>query len=124
MGFSDYVEFMYTDKLTITRYVEVENTDGTTGEMKDDSLGLIDIPCHISSVKMDERSGNWDADEVEASVKIFLSPKTKIFKGDRVKADRYIGGVIVQSYEGYAGDPLMYDLAQEFILLEKRIKEQ
>lgn len=124
MSFSTYLDIMYTDKLTITRYIEIKNEDGTTGEAKDESLDLKDIPCHISSQKMDERSRNWDTDQVEASVKIFLSPKTKIFKGDRVEADRYIGGIKVQSYHGYAGDPLIYDLAQEFMLLEKRVKEK
>lgn len=114
---------MYTDKLRIIRYLEVENDDGTTGEEIDTSKELTDIPCRISSLKMDERNrANWDTDEVEARVKIFISPDVKILKADEVIADRYINGVKVQSYKGHAGDPLIYDLAQEFILLEKRVK--
>lgn len=123
MSFRNYVERMYTDKLQVIRYKEVDNEDGTTGEKIDESKELVDIPCRISSLKMDERNqANWDTDEVEARVKIFLSPTVKILKGDEIIADRYLNGVKVQSYKGYAGDPLIYDLAQEFILLEKRVK--
>lgn len=123
MSFRSYVENLYTDKLKIIRYTVVENDDGTTGEAVDESQELNNIPCHISSLKMDERNqANWDTDEVEARVKIFLSPVTKIAKGDEIIADRYLNGVKVQTYKGFAGDPLLYDLAQEFILLEKRVK--
>lgn len=123
MSFRSYVERMYTDKLRIIRYTDIENDDGTTGEVIDSSKELVDIPCHISSLKMDERNqANWDTDEVEARVKIFISPDVKILKADEVIADKYINGVKVQSYKGHAGDPLIYDLAQEFILLEKRVK--
>ena len=122
MNFHKYIEKMYVDKLTIVRYVKVKNDDGTTGHVRDTSLA--DIPCHISSLKQDERNmTNWDADEVEAKVKVFLSPfGVKVQKGDEVIADKYLNGVKVQSYKGFAGDPLFYDLAQQFILLEKRIK--
>lgn len=125
MSFRSYIENIYTDKLKIIRYTDVDNDDGTTGEIVDESQDLNNIPCHISSLKMDERNQeNWDTDEVEARVKIFLSPTTKIVKGDEVVADRYLNGVKVQSYKGHVGDPLIYDLAQEFILLEKRVKNQ
>lgn len=123
MSFRSYVENIYMDRLQVVRYTEVENADGTTGEIADESKSLVDIPCHISTLKMDERNqANWDTDEVEARVKIFLSPTVKILKGDKIIADRYLNGVKVQTYKGYAGDPLLYDLAQEFILLEKRVK--
>ena len=122
MMFHKYIEKMYTDRLSIIRYKEIENEDGTTGQAVDESIAV--IPCHISSLKEDERNtANWDTDEVEARVKVFLSPyDIPIKKGDEVIADRYLNGVKVQTYKGYAGDPLFYDLAQQFILLEKRVK--
>lgn len=123
MSFAKYIAKMYTDKLTIIRYIESDNEDGTTGQIRDPSEDLIDVPCRISSLKQDEKDlTNWDVDETVASVKIFLSPDIKICKGDEVIADRYINGIKVQTYKGNAGDPMVYDLAQEFILLEKRVK--
>jgi hypothetical protein len=123
MSFAKYINKMYTDKLTVIRYVEIDNEDGTTGVSADPSEELKDIPCRISTLKEDEKDlSNWDIDETMGRVKIFLSPDIRIYKGDEVIADRYINGVKVQSYKGNAGDPMIYDLAQEFILLEKRVK--
>lgn len=123
MSFAKYINKMYTDKLTVIRYIETDNEDGTTGVSADPSEELKDIPCRISTLKEDEKDlSNWDIDETMDRVKIFLSPDIRIYKGDEVIADRYINGVKVQSYKGNAGDPMIYDLAQEFILLEKRVK--
>lgn len=123
MSFAKYIERMYTDKLTIVRYVEADNADGTSGVVRDTSKDINGISCHISALKEDERdTSNWDIDETVAKVKIFLSPGVEIQKGDEIIAERYVGGKKVQTYKGYAGDPMVYDLAQQFILLEKRVK--
>ena len=118
-----YASILYTDTLQINRYKDVDNDDGTTGRVLDPSKELMDIPCHISSVKPDERDlDNWEVDEVMARVNIFLSPKTKVYKGDEVIVRRCLNGKVVQTYRGFAGDPMLYNLAQQFILLEKRVK--
>lgn len=123
MSFANYITYMYSDKMTIVRHVEVDREDGTTDTVVDPSTQLKDIPCRISTLKQDEKDlVNWDVDETYATVKIFLSPDIRVHKGDEIIADRYINGVKVQSYKGNAGDPMVYDLAQEFRLLEKRVK--
>lgn len=123
MSFKSWIEKTYQDKLTIKRYTTVDNPDGTTGDAQDKSAELIDIPCRISSLKQDERDRvNWEVDEVEARVMIFLSPDIRVKKGDEVVVSKCINGVEVNSYKGYAGDPMVYDLAQQFILFEKRVK--
>lgn len=123
MGFANYITYMYSDKMTIVRHVEVDREDGTTDTIVDPSMQLKDIPCRISALKQDEKDlVNWDVDETVATVKIFLSPDIRVCKGDEIIADKYINGVKVQSYKGNAGDPMVYDLAQEFRLLEKRVK--
>lgn len=123
MSFANYITYMYSDKMTIVRRVEVDREDGTTDTVVDPSTQLKDIPCRISTLKQDEKDlVNWDVDETYATVKIFLSPDIRVHKGDEIIADRYINGVKVQSYKGNAGDPMVYDLAQEFRLLEKRVK--
>lgn len=123
MSFARYITAIYPDKLEIVRYKEVDREDGTTTTVVDPSMELKDIPCRISSLKQDEKDlTNWDVDETVATVKIFLSPDVRVFKGDEIIADRYINGVKVQTYKGNAGDPMVYDLAQEFRLLEKRVK--
>lgn len=123
MKISSYIEKTYKDKLTIIRYVSTENADGTTGEVQDPSEDLVDIPCRISMLKPDERDGDTpDADGTFTRVKIFLNPKYPVFKSDRLIADQYLEGVKVQSFEGRAGDPFIYDLSQEVVLVEKRVK--
>lgn len=123
MKLSSYVEKTYKDKLTIIRYVSVENADGTTGEAQDHAEDLVDIPCRISMLKPDERDGDTpDVDGTFTRVKIFLSPIYTVFKSDRLIADQYLEGVKVQSFEGRAGDPFIYDLSQEVILVENRVK--
>ena len=123
MSFANYITYMYSDKMTIVRHVEVDREDGTTDTIVDPSTQLKDIPCRISALKQDEKDlASWDVDETYATVKIFLSPDIRVHKGDEIIADRYINGVKVQSYKGNAGDPMVYDLAQEFRLLEKRVK--
>lgn len=123
MSFASYITAMYQDKMAIVRHVEVDREDGTTDTVIGPSAGLKDIPCRISALKQDEKDVvNWDVDETVATVKIFLSPDVKVYKGDEIIADRYINGAKVQTYKGNAGDPMVYDLAQEFRLLEKRVK--
>lgn len=121
---SKYVEKIYTDRLSIIRYKAAENDDGTTGQVLDSSSELSDIPCHISILKADEANTvSTDVDDVNARFKLFTSPTVKIRKGDKLKVDKYLGKAIVQSYEGKASDPVFYDLSQEIILLEKRVKK-
>ncbi|NCU30380.1 hypothetical protein EOM57_01095 [Candidatus Saccharibacteria bacterium] len=119
-----YVNMMYRDKLSIIRYVPVENNDGTTGQEQDKSSELSGVPCHISILKADEANTvSTDVDDVSARFKIFTSPSVEIHKGDMLEADKYLGEVKVQSYKGKASDPVFYDLSQEIILLEKRVKK-
>ena len=120
MRLSKYVSNTYKDKLTIIRYVKIDNDDGTTGETQDPSPELVDIPCRISMLKPDERDTvTPDVDECYMRVKPFLDPHIEVKKSDKLIADQYLGGVKVQTYEGRAGKPFIYDLAQEVVLLEK-----
>lgn len=120
---SKYVTKIYRDRLSIIRYKAVENADGTTGQELDTSRELSDIPCHISVLKPDEaNTASVDVDDVSARFKVFTSPSVNIRKGDRLRVDKYIGLTVKQSYEGKASDPVFYDVAQEIILLEKRVK--
>lgn len=74
-------------------------------------------------LKPDERNGDTpDADDTFTRVKIFLNPRYPVFKSDRLIADQYLEGVKVQSFKGRAGAPFIYDLSQEVVLVEKRVK--
>lgn len=124
MDLSKYVaNIMYNDKLNIIRYKDVDNGDGTSGKELDTSGKVTDIPCHISILKADEASAaSVDVEDIVARIKVFVAPTVEIFKGDMLIADKYLNKVKVQSYEGKASDPVFYDLSQEVILLEKRVK--
>lgn len=120
---SKYVSKIYNDRLTIIRYKAVENSDGTTGQELDTSSELVDIPCHISVLKPDETNTlSVDIDDVNARFKVFTSPSVNVKKGDKLRVDKFVGHTLRQSYEGKASDPVLYDIAQEIILLEKRLK--
>lgn len=117
--YKKYSELLYSDKFTIQRYIDIENRDGSTGEGLDPNPVLIDIPCRISKVKLDEHNINIeDSNNKNIKLKIFCSPDVNVKKGDYIIAKRIINGNEVQTIKAIASEPFIYNINQEFILLE------
>lgn len=121
MSFASYLNGLYADYFDVIREIEAENDDGTTGSAE--KVILENVPCRVSAKTRDERDRTSpDVDMVMQRLTIFCSPEHRICKGDKIIARKTLNGAVVSTYKGYAGEPFVYDLAQQFVLLEERTK--
>ena len=117
--FSKYLDILYTDKMCITRYTEVESEDGSTEEIVDPDPLLKDIPCRISKVKLDEHKLNIeDVNKQNIKLKVFCSLDIEVKKGDSLTIERVIDEKVVDTIKAIAGEPMKYDISQEILLIE------
>ncbi|CEO27136.1 hypothetical protein [Paraclostridium sordellii] len=118
---SKYLDIMYTDRMTISRYIDVELEDGSIKEVLDYKSKLKDIPCRISTIKEDEHNLRQQYENRElVKFKVFCSIDTEIFKGDFITLERIIDGKCVDIIKAIAGKPIKYDIDQEFVLIENK----
>lgn len=119
-NYKKYSELLYSDRLTIHRYIEVEEEDGSTKDGLDPNPVLKNIPCRISKVKSDEHNINFDdVNKQSAKLKIFCSPDIEILKGDSLIIERIIDGKVVDTIKAFAGKPMKYSINQEVLLSEE-----
>lgn len=112
------MKYLYKDTMCVSRIQEQsDEEDGTTGREMKPLEGMADIPCHISSVKLDDQTKvTVDGVEMITKLKIFCDPKYEIIAGDQIVAIKKTDGREA-TYTGVAGKPV-FGLTQEFILLE------
>ena len=71
-GFSGIITTMFTDKMDITRYIEVTNSDGTTETALPATPLYTDVRCRISFVSEESpKDGTVDDNPVKTTPKIF-----------------------------------------------------
>ena len=102
------VEFMYDKTVTIKRSVEYTKPSGADGKRWEDVY--VNIPCRLSSVKLDN-TNQADANLIHYDTKLFLSSGSLILAGDRLS----VGGVMYES----AKEPFVYVSHQEVLLIRK-----
>jgi hypothetical protein len=110
----------YTDKLSINRYTEIENADGTIGIGLPETPLYSDVRCRISFGQTDSpESQKDDTNPIYMQVKIFCNPNVDIKKGDILVAER-VGddGSILATYTGTANLPFRYVTHQEVLFAE------
>lgn len=119
-GYADILSLLYTDRITVYRYSEKTNADGSIELVADDTNSLVDIPCRISLSGLDNaKSYKEDVNPEEQGSKIFCDSSVDLRKGDKVTISRYgIGGVVIQIVEGTLGRPFKYPTHQEINLIE------
>lgn len=115
-----YSERLYNDRFMITRYIEIEENDGSTSEGLDPNPRLVNIPCRLSTIKEDEYKLNQeDVNKAIVKFKVFCPPEVKVLKGDSITVEKFINGKRVDIIKAVASKPVIYDLNQEFILIQK-----
>lgn len=119
-GFSTILSTLYTDKLSVFRYIEKENEDGTVSSELSLQPVLADKPCRISFTSTDNpETTKEDSNPVYLQIKVFCEAGLDIKKGDTVEAHRLDdNGNILKSYKGTANLPLQYVTHKEFLLVE------
>lgn len=120
--YSKYLNILHTDTLTIKRYIEVNNDDGTTDVVLSDKEELKDIPCRLSTVKEDEHNfKSIDINSSSTKFKVFCDTSVDIKKGDSVIVNKLVDKNIVDTIEGLASKPVYYDIGQEFLVIEHEV---
>lgn len=110
----------YTDKLSINRFIEVTNPDGTIGMGLPKEPVYSDVRCRISfNISDNPETTKEDSNPIYLQIKIFCSPNEDIQKGDILVANR-IGddGEVLESYNGIANLPFKYVTHQEVLFTE------
>ena len=103
--FSRIIETTFVDKMSITRYEDKENADGSTDTVLPDAPLHEEVPCRIS-FPFDESPKDSDVDNVPVKnvCKIFCKRDTDIRAGDFVTVQRFDDdGNVIATYSGKAG---------------------
>jgi len=119
-SFGKLLASTYTDRLSINRYTEIKNADGTIGMGLPKTPLYSEVQCRISFKNSDNpESDKDDSNPIYLQVKIFCAPNVDIQKGDILIAEK-IGddGSVIASYKGIANLPFKYVTHQEVLFTE------
>lgn len=119
-SFGKLLSSTYTDRLSINRFTEITNLDGTTGIRMPEEPLYSNVQCRISFNASDNpETTREDSNPIYLQVKIFCAPDVDIQKGDILIAER-IGdeGEVIETYKGIANLPFKYVTHQEVLFTE------
>lgn len=97
-----------TDLIDISRRMEIENPDGTTGETTIDTPVYTDIPCHISFINADNPNPeNVDTKPIITGLEINCDLEVDLQNGDYITAKKMAndGKTVLEIYHGTIGFP-------------------
>ena len=109
-GFSGIIATLFTDKMSITRYVDEEEADGSTTTVLPSAPLYTDIDCRVSFAST-ENPNDKDVDNtpLEVAPKIFCKSDTDLRAGDFIKVTRFgDDGKIIATYSGKVGLPSVF----------------
>jgi len=107
------IERMYTDKVTVYRYVQVK--DPVTKETKlVPQLVYTTHPCRISQRALGQNNQTEAQNEIRYETKLFIAPELDIRQGDLFEVAR---GTVTRRYT--AGEPFVYPTHQEVSIQRK-----
>ena len=121
-GFSSIIQSMFADKMDISRYLDSEDSDGTTITALSDEPIYIDIPCKFS-FSSDENPRDNEVDDVPLKnvPKIFCSVDTDLKAGDFITVRRYDDtGKVIATYSGKVGLPSIFITHKEALFSIER----
>lgn len=121
-GFSKIITTMLTDKMSITRYVDKENEDGTTDTVMPESPLYSDVACRVSFSSGD-KPNDKDVDDTPVAIvpKIFCELDVDLKAGDFVTATRFNDkGEVIASYSGKVGLPAVFITHKEALFSIER----
>lgn len=96
-----------TDKIDISRRIEIENPDGTSGETDTTTPLYVGIPCHLSFDQIDNPDPNTsETRPINQIIKISCPIDTDLQNGDLITAYKLTNnGDIIETYIGVIGEP-------------------
>ncbi len=111
------IESQFKDRVSVYRYENGKNADGTTYTNKNPVPISMNIPCKISYLNFDSPNPDEvDTNLVLLNPKLFVSVETDIRVGDYLSIDVLdMGGKIIGTYKGTAGLPNIYVTHKEIL---------
>lgn len=122
-GFSGVIATMMTDKMSITRYVDKDNEDGSTTTVLSDEPIYTDVPCRVSFSSDGEKPNDDEVDDVPVKTvpKVFCKLSTDLQAGDFITVTRYDDeGKIIATYSGKVGLPSVFITHKEALFSIER----
>lgn len=121
-GFSEILHSMFTDTMSIRRYIDVENEDKTTETVLSNTPIYEGVKCRISFESRESPQDNEvDDTPIKSMPKIFCATNIDLKEGDLITVQR-IGdkGEVLGEYFGKVGLPAMYVTHQEALFYLNR----
>lgn len=117
--FSGIITTTFTDRMSISRYQDRENSDETTDTILTDAPLYSDIPCRLSFASRENpEDSEVDDTPVKISPKIFCKRDVDIRAGDFITVKRFDDdGNIIASYSGKAGLPSVFITHKEALFI-------
>lgn len=96
-----------TDEIDISRNMEIQNPDGTTGETSPNVPLYEKIPCHIAFITADNPNSNTsDTKPIIVGLQINCGLEVDLQNGDYVVARKLSNdGEVLETYKGLIGEP-------------------
>ena len=110
-GFSGIIKSMLTDKMSINRYSNKDEEDGTTTTVLPDTPLYTDVPCRVSFLSSGEKPNDKDVDDtpIELVPKIFCQLSADLREGDFIVVNRFNDeGEVIATYAGKVGLPSVF----------------
>lgn len=120
--FSGIIKTMFTDKMSITRYIDKELEDSSTDTILSGTPLYTDVPCRISFA-FDENPRDNTVDDVplKNAPKIFCDLSTDLKPGDFIEVTRFNDdGVVIATYAGKVGLPSVFITHKEALFSIER----
>lgn len=120
--FAGIITTMFSDKMDITRYVDIEMEDGSTQTALPDTPLHTDVSCRIS-FSSEENPGDTDIDNtpLKLTPKIFCGLGADLRAGDYVTVRRLDdNNEVIATYSGKVGLPAIYSSHKEALFYINR----
>lgn len=116
-SFAPIFSTLFTDKMDIRRYMDVDNEDATTDTVLSSTPIYTNVPCRVSFLTEESpKDSEIDDTPVKNISKIFCKTNADVRAGDFVKISRFDDdGNVIAVYAGKLGLPSVYITHKEVL---------
>lgn len=118
-GFGRFINLMLDDRADIYHYTSTTGADGTTANTVVSTPSVVDEPCRLSFIRLENPADTADSRITHMIPKLFFGISSDIREGDFVVVRRALSDGQVAVYQGQLGLPSIFETHKE-VLLEVR----
>ncbi|MFV0401680.1 MAG: hypothetical protein ACK5LX_13840 [Oscillospiraceae bacterium] len=119
---SGILSLMYTDRMTVQRYVPGTGPDGESAKVLQTVPELVDVPCRISLGSKDSPVMTDDANRTDLRPTLICGPKVPLKNADLITVQRLVDkdtGTWVDVYSGNIGRPNLFGSSLQAMFQDK-----